>query len=124
MDAVWLHRLLPLRTRWHRRDFQHFWTPLTVSLFSTPVTLLARPTVALLLLLRASPVEVGVLGAFPPLAYHCCGVPASVLVDRLSRRVVMVTADLGRACPGNAAVGVRAWHPDHRADVSRRCHRG
>lgn len=49
---------------WRHGNFLRLWTAQTVSLFGTQVTILALPTVAILLL-HASPVEIGVLVALP-----------------------------------------------------------
>ncbi|HEY7122811.1 MAG TPA: MFS transporter [Ktedonobacterales bacterium] len=80
---------------WRHRDFLRLWIAQTVSLFGTQVTVLALPTVAILLL-HASPFEVGVLAALPWLAYLCIGLIAGVIVDHQPRRRIMIAADLVR----------------------------
>ncbi|HEU5369173.1 MAG TPA: hypothetical protein VFU69_11950, partial [Ktedonobacterales bacterium] len=87
---------MPTSSLWRHGNFLRLWTAQTVSLFGSQVTLLALPTVAILLL-RASPVEVGLLAATPWLAYLCVGVFVGVIVDRLPRRRIMIGADIGRA---------------------------
>ncbi len=81
---------------WRHQNFMLLWTAQTVSLFGTQVTVLALPTVAILLL-HASSVEVGVLVAIPWLAYLCVGLFAGVIVDHFPRRRIMIVADIGRA---------------------------
>lgn len=81
---------------WRHQNFMLLWTAQTVSLFGTQVTILALPTVAILLL-HASSVEVGVLVAIPWLAYLCVGLFAGVIVDHFPRRRIMIVADIGRA---------------------------
>jgi MFS family permease len=69
---------------------------MSVSTLGSEVTFLALPLVAILVL-KASPVEVAVLGAMPFVAFALFGLPAGVWVDRLPRKRVMVAGDLGRA---------------------------
>lgn len=77
-------------------NFLRLWIAQTVSLFGAQITVLALPTVAIILL-HASPFEVGVLAAMPWLAYVSVGLFAGVIVDQMPRRRLMVTADLVRA---------------------------
>jgi MFS family permease len=72
------------------------WLAQTVSQVGTQVTLLALPLVAILVL-GASPLEVGVLGAVEFLPFLLFTLPAGVWVDRLPRRRILIAADLGRA---------------------------
>ena len=81
---------------WRHGNFLRLWTAQTVSLFGTQVTVLALPTVAILLL-HAGPVEIGVLVAIPWLAYLCVGLFAGVIIDHFPRRRIMIVADVGRA---------------------------
>src|SRR4029077_19649453 len=69
---------------------------MSVSALGSEVTFLALPLVAILVL-KASPVEVAILGAMPFVAFALFGLPAGVWVDRLPRKRVMVVGDLGRA---------------------------
>jgi MFS family permease len=87
---------MPVPSLWQHGNFLRLWTAQTVSLFGTQVTVLALPTVAILLL-HASPVEIGVLVALPWVAYLCVGLFAGVIVDHLPRRRIMMSADIGRA---------------------------
>lgn len=77
-------------------NFLRLWVAQTVSLFGAQITTLALPTVAIILL-HASPFEVGALAAMPWLAYVSVGLIAGVIADQLPRRPLMVTADLARA---------------------------
>ena len=76
-------------------DFRRLWLSMSVSTLGSEVTFLALPLVAILVL-KASPVEVAVLGAMPFVAFALFGLPAGVWVDRLPRKRVMVVGDLGR----------------------------
>jgi MFS family permease len=93
-------------------DFRRLWLSMSVSTLGSEVTFLALPLVAILVL-KASPVEVAVLGAMPFVAFALFGLPAGVWVDRLPRKRVMVVGDLGRAAilvfvPIAAVAGVLA----------------
>ncbi|HET7182793.1 MAG TPA: MFS transporter [Candidatus Limnocylindrales bacterium] len=77
-------------------DFRRLWLSMSVSTLGSEVTFLALPLVAILVL-RATPVEVAILGAMPFVAFAMFGLPAGVWVDRLPRKRVMVVGDLGRA---------------------------
>jgi MFS family permease len=81
---------------WRHGDFVKLWTAQTLSLVGSQVTLLAMPLTAVVVL-SASPFEVGVLTALGYLPFLVVGLPAGVWVDRLRRRPVLITADLGRA---------------------------
>ena len=59
-------------------------------------TALAMPLLAVRTL-HATPFEVGLLTTFEFLAFLVIGLPAGAWVDRVRRRGVMITADLGRA---------------------------
>jgi len=67
-----------------------------VSVFGSQVTLLAVPTVAILIL-HAGPFQVGVLSALEFLAFPTLGLVAGVYADRLRRRPIMILCDIGRA---------------------------
>ena len=84
------------RGLWRHQNFMLLWAGQTVSLFGTQITMLALPTIAILLL-HATPFEVGVLAAIPWAAYLGLGLFAGVTVDRMPRRIVMMFADIGRA---------------------------
>jgi predicted MFS family arabinose efflux permease len=68
----------------------------TISLVGSQVTLLALPLTASILL-KASPIQMGMLGASQTIPFMLLGLFAGVWVDRLRRRPIMLIADLGRA---------------------------
>lgn len=94
MTTTWRSSLR--RSLWAVGDYRNLWLSQTTSLVGTGITLLALPLVALLLL-DASPFEVGLLWAVEYLPILLVGLPAGVWVERLPLRVVMVGADLIRA---------------------------
>ena len=77
-------------------DFRLFWAARAISVAGDRISLLALPTVAILIL-RASPVQVGVLNAAGTLAWPALALFAGVWVDRLRRRRILVATDLVRA---------------------------
>lgn len=80
---------------WRHPDFLKLWAGETVSQFGSQVTLLAVPTVAILML-HAGPFQVGVLSALEFLAFPTLGLIAGVYADRLHRRPIMISCDVGR----------------------------
>ena len=80
---------------WRHPDFLKLWAGDTVSQFGSQVTLLAVPTVAILLL-HAGPFQVGLLSALEFLAFPTLGLVAGVYADRLRRRPILIVCDLGR----------------------------
>jgi MFS family permease len=80
---------------WRHPDFLKLWAGDTVSQFGSQVTVLAVPTVAILVL-HAGPFQVGLLSAFEFLAFPTLGLVAGVYADRLRRRPIMIACDLGR----------------------------
>jgi len=80
---------------WRHPDFLKLWLGDTVSQFGSQVTLLAVPTVAILVL-QAGPFQVGVLSALEFLAFPTLGLVAGVYADRLRRRPILIVCDLGR----------------------------
>jgi len=84
------------RSLFRKPDFARLWTAATVSLFGTQVTQIAIPFIAAVLL-GASPGEVGLLVTVDFLPFLLFTLPAGVWVDRLSRKRILVTADIGRA---------------------------
>src|SRR5256884_6247561 len=80
---------------WRHPDFRRRWAGETVSEFGSQVTLLAVPTVAILVL-HAGPFQVGVLSALEFLAFPTLGLVAGVYADRLRRRPIMIVCDIGR----------------------------
>jgi MFS family permease len=80
---------------WRNGDFMRLWVGQTVSETGTQVSQLAVPTVAILLL-RATPFQVGLLTALEFLPFPVLGLVAGVYADRLRRRPLMIASDLGR----------------------------
>ncbi len=81
---------------WRHPDFLKLWAGETISAFGSEITNLAIPLAAVLML-QATPVQMGILktsGVVPALAV---GLFAGVWVDRLRRRPVLIWADIGRA---------------------------
>ena len=80
---------------WRHPDFLKLWAGETVSVFGSQVTVLAVPTVAILIL-HAGPFQVGILSALEFLAFPTLGLVAGVYADRLRRRPIMIVCDVGR----------------------------
>src|SRR5438552_16304217 len=80
---------------WRHPDFLKLWAGETVSEFGSQVTLLAVPTVAILIL-HAGPFQAGILSAPEFLAFPTLGLVAGVYADRIRRRPIMIVCDLGR----------------------------
>ncbi|MEO7039866.1 MAG: MFS transporter [Candidatus Elarobacter sp.] len=78
------------------RDFIVLWAGQTFSVFGSAVSVLALPSVAILLL-QATPLQLGILEALAYAAFPVLGLFVGVLADRTARRRVMILADLGRA---------------------------
>ncbi|MGP3979907.1 hypothetical protein [Streptomyces sp. KR80] len=76
-------------------DINRFWFGRTVSNFGDKISLLALPTLAVVVL-DGCAFEVGVLGALRFLPFLLFAPLAGLVADRVSRRMVMIVADLGR----------------------------
>jgi len=81
---------------WANPDFVKLWTGQTVSKFGTHITYAAMSATAVLVL-QATPAQMGLLGACGGLPVLLFSLLAGVWVDRLRRRPILITADLGRA---------------------------
>lgn len=81
---------------WRHRDFLRLWAGDSISQIGTMVSLIALPLLAIKVL-DATPFEVGLLTTFETLAFLLVGLPAGAWIDRMRRRNVLVTADVGRA---------------------------
>jgi MFS family permease len=79
-----------------QHDFRQLFLADTISQMGSQISLLALPLVAVLVL-HASPFEVGALAACGTLAFLIVGLPAGAWVDRMRRRHVLIAGDLGRA---------------------------
>jgi len=72
------------------------WTAQSVSLFGSCLSGFALPTIAVTLL-GATPAQMAAASAIGGLAFPLLGMFAATLVERWSKRAVMITMDLGRA---------------------------
>lgn len=73
--------------------FRRFWIAETISVLGSQVTELALPLTAVILL-HATPSEMGLLTAVGLLPFLIVGLPAGVWVDRFPKRRILVAADL------------------------------
>jgi MFS family permease len=81
---------------WREADFMKLWISNAVSQVGSQVSFLALPLVAVITL-DASPAEMGLLTAMGSLSPLLFGLPAGVVVDRRTRRQLIVCSDAGRA---------------------------
>src|SRR5437763_12607690 len=81
---------------WNNSDFVKLWLGQTVSQFGSGITGIALPLTAVLVL-AATPAQMGILGALDGIAVLVIGLLAGVWVDRVRRRTVLIATDLGRA---------------------------
>ncbi len=84
------------RSLFRHPDFLKLWSADTISQLGTQVTFLALPSAAILVL-KANPFQVGLLGTMEFLPFILVGLPAGAWVDRLRRRPILIAGDLGRA---------------------------
>jgi MFS family permease len=91
-----LKRLYPSGGLWRHGDFMKLWAGQSISEFGTQVSQLAIPLVAVVVL-DASAFEVASLGTVQFLPFILFTLPAGVWVDRVSRRMVLIVGDAGRA---------------------------
>ena len=81
---------------WKSPDFVKLWLGQTVSYFGSGITGIALPLTAVLIL-AATPVQMGILGALDGVSVLVIGLLAGVWVDRVRRRPLLIATDLGRA---------------------------
>jgi MFS family permease len=81
---------------WRNADFVKFWTGMNVSLLGTQIASLAYPLTAVLIL-QATPSQMGMLRATVAAAAVVMGPFAGVLADRVRRRPILIGTDLGLA---------------------------
>jgi predicted MFS family arabinose efflux permease len=87
---------IQLSAIWQQHAFRNLWLGTTVSAFGSEISGVAIPLTAVLFL-GATPSQMGLLravGTFPALLF---GFVAGVWIDRLRRRSILMTADIGRA---------------------------
>lgn len=105
----------PRRSLWRHGDFNRLWAGQTVSVVGSAITDLALPTLAVLQL-HSGPLQVGLLVACQRLAFPVLSLPVGAVADRLSRRRMMLGADVARCAllgviPLLSVFGVlRLWH--------------
>lgn len=80
---------------WHNREFLKLWAGQSISLLGSQVTTLALPLTAVLVL-KASPTQMGILGAVQLAPFLILSLLVGVWVDQLPRRSILLWADVGR----------------------------
>ena len=83
------------RGLWRDPDFLKLWTGQAVSQVGSWITLVGLPLAAVLVL-GASPVQMGILSGVSAAAVLLFGLFAGAWADRLRRRPILISADLGR----------------------------
>jgi MFS family permease len=91
----------------HHPDFRRFWGSTILTSFGGQITLLALPLCAVLLL-HASPAQMGLLVALENLPFLLFSLPAGVLLDRSRRLPIMMASDILLAT-ALASVPVAWW---------------
>jgi MFS family permease len=81
---------------WRQPEFLKLWAGQTISLLGSQVTQLAISLTAALLL-QATPAEMGLVGTLNVLPLVLFGLPVGLWVDRVQRRPLLISTDLGRA---------------------------
>ena len=89
-------RPAPSRSSFRNPDFVKLWTAGTISMLGTQVSQIAIPFIAVLLL-HVPPIQVALLGTLEFLPFLLFTLPAGVWVDRLPRRRILISGDVGRA---------------------------
>ncbi|MEU6743667.1 MFS transporter [Streptosporangium sandarakinum] len=96
-------------------DFRRLFIGSSISLLGSSVTLVALPLTAVVYL-KASPAEMGLLGALALLPHLVLGIPVGVWVNQWPYRRILIVTDITQAIllglvPVLAALGVLAmWH--------------
>ena len=81
---------------WKHGDFLNVWAAETISVFGSQFYLLAMPLAAVIIL-DATPFEMGLLFAVEMSPFLLFGLLAGVLADRRRRRAIMIISDVARA---------------------------
>ena len=84
------------RGLWRVADFRRLWLSLTITSFGAQITNLALPLTAALLL-RATPLQMGILVALEALPFALVSLHAGVMLDRVRKLPVVIASDLTRA---------------------------
>jgi predicted MFS family arabinose efflux permease len=87
---------MPLRGLWREPDFLKLWAGQAVSQVGSWITLVGLPLTAAMLL-KASPLQMGILSGAGAAAILLFGLFAGAWADRLRRRPILIWTDLGRA---------------------------
>jgi MFS family permease len=87
---------MPLRGLWREPDFLKLWAGQSVSQVGSWITLVGLPLMAAQLL-KASPLQMGILSGAGSAAILLFGLFAGAWADRLRRRPILIWTDLGRA---------------------------
>ncbi|MBD9725899.1 MFS transporter [Streptomyces caniscabiei] len=77
-------------------NFLLLWSSQSISLFGAQLTYVALPLTAVVIL-HATPMESGILGALTTLPFLLFGLGVGALLDRRTRRPVLIAADVVRA---------------------------
>jgi len=85
----------PSESLWKHGDFLRLWSAQTISVFGDQFTALAIPLIAALML-HATALQMGILIAVEQAPLFFLSLFAGVWVDRLPRRTILITCDLGR----------------------------
>jgi len=88
----WLQKRVPADSVMRNPDFRRFWFSSILAHFGAQITLLALPICAVLML-HATPAQMGLLAAFESLPFLLFGLPSGVLLDRSRRLPVMMCSD-------------------------------
>jgi hypothetical protein len=80
---------------WRVADFRRLWLSLTITSFGAQITNLALPLTAALML-RATPLQMGILVALEALPFALVSLHAGVMLDRIRKLPVVIASDLSR----------------------------
>jgi MFS family permease len=80
------------RSLWRDRDFRRFWVGRGIASIGDEISALALPLIAVLVL-DASPTQMGVINALGYLPFLLVGLQAGVWVDRMRRRRILIWSD-------------------------------
>ena len=98
-------------------DFLKLWTGQAISQIGSSITSIGLPLVAVLIL-HASPLEMGILGGVSGASVLLFGLFAGAWADRLRRRPILIAADFGRALVvGSVPLAAADAPADHGASL-------